>query len=57
MQVAEDWKKKLPDVVKAFSPENWFNAGETGPFYRLLAKKCVVQKVTLAKVASWQRKS
>lgn len=54
MQVAEDWKKKLPNVAKAFSPENWFNAGETGLFYR---KKCVVQKAILAKVASWQRKS
>lgn len=28
----EDWKKRLPDEVKVFSPENLFNADGTGLF-------------------------
>lgn len=43
-QAAEDWKRKVPDLVKAYALENVFNADETAFFYKQIPRKSYVQK-------------
>lgn len=40
-QVA-DWKMRLPQICEGYSPENVFNADETGLFYRAFPSKSMV---------------
>lgn len=39
MEEVEQWKGKLSAIIKGYSPENIFNADETGLFFRALPNK------------------
>ena len=42
--VVEDWKKKLPTLLKGYNPCGIFNMDETGLFFRTTEDKTVHQK-------------
>ena len=44
LQVAEDWKRKLPDIVSEYAEEDVFNADETGFYYRQLPTRSLIEK-------------
>lgn len=44
MEEVEQWKKKLCSIIQEYSPENIFNADETGLFFRALPKKTLALK-------------
>lgn len=44
MDVVNDFKKKLPDIVKNYATTEIFNADETGLFYRALPDKTLSKK-------------
>ena len=50
MDVVEDWKSKLPDLMKGYEPENQFNGDKTGLFYREIPRKSLVSKGDKCKV-------
>lgn len=33
------WNEKLPNILQAYSPDNIYNADETGIFYKMLPDK------------------
>lgn len=35
-QIVDDWKRKLPEMLKKYHPKDIFNADETGLFFQLL---------------------
>lgn len=44
-EIAEAWKKdKLPSILRKYSPDDIYNADETGLFWKLLANKTVAFK-------------
>lgn len=40
----EDWKKRLPEIIKGYHPRDIFNMDETGLFYRALPDKSLSVK-------------
>ena len=44
LDVVEDFKKRLPDLISPFKPEDVFNCDETGLFYRALPDKTLERK-------------
>ena len=38
MEIVSEWKEKLREIIKDFSPRDIFNADETGLFFPCIAK-------------------
>jgi len=43
-EVCDSWMQKIPEILKEFSPQNIFNADETGLFFKCLPTKTLAFK-------------
>ena len=48
-ETVDNWKAKLPDLLKGYSPKDIYNCDETGLFFRTLPSRSYVSKTDSAK--------